>query len=272
MNLRSIQITNFSFRNFSKRFGIFVVPILLFQNCYLNPVVYDLLNPAEKEENPAALSLLGLGPSAMIVTGQIFSGPSGVSGATVRIFGSTDPTNVSTTDSAGRFKLIGSEGTMNLQVEFSGTTFTIELFVTPIAVSLISISNSSFTVLNLGMYSSSLGNVSFFDLTSSNPYNGLIVSNNPIYTATIGNDFNFSFSENLEVPSDANQWRIDNILISPTLSYFSTSVSGNQVDIQVNPGSYSFQTYTITLLPGIKSLSGKSLKQTMMQFQISFLP
>ncbi|WP_108960746.1 hypothetical protein [Leptospira ellinghausenii] len=271
MNLRSIQISNFSFLNFSKRFGIFVVPFLLIQNCYFNPFVYDLLNPVEKEENPAVLSLLGLGPSTFYVTGQLMFAGTGVSGATVRISGTSDLTNVSTTDSAGRFKLISSEGKMTLEVDVSGTKFTIELSVTPPLVTLVSISNTSFTVFNLGASPSSLGDVTYLDITSSMPYEGLIVAN-ANYGMTISSGFSFNFSETLESPSDADTWRNENFLISPPLSFLSTSVGGNNVIFQVNSGSYLPETdYYLTLLPGIKSASGKSMKPTIIRFRIGAL-
>ncbi|MBL0955980.1 MAG: hypothetical protein IBJ01_14545 [Leptospira sp.] len=271
MNLRSNQITNFSLRNFSKRFGIFIVPILLFQNCYLNPFVYDLLNPVEKEENPAALSLLGLGPSTFYVTGQLMVAGTGVSGATVRISGSSDPTNVSTTDSAGRFKLIGSIGTMTLDVDVSGTKFTIELSVTPLLVTLVSISNSSFTVFNLGASPSSASDVTYLDITSSMPYEGLVVTNGN-YMATVSSGFSFNFSETLESPSNPDTWRDENFLISPSLSFLSTSVGGNNVIFQVNNGTYLSDTdYYLTLLSGIKSITGKSMKPTVIRFRIGAL-
>ncbi|TGL17660.1 hypothetical protein EHQ42_09115 [Leptospira levettii] len=271
MNLSSIQLPNFSFRNLRKRFYIFVIPILLFQNCYLNPFVYDLLNPVEKEENPAALSLLGLGPTTFYVTGQLMVAGTGVSGATVRISGSTDPTNVSTTDSAGRFKLIGSIGTMTLEVDVSGTKFTIELSVTPLAVTLISISNSSFTVFNLGASPSSASDVTYLDITSSMPYEGLIVSNGN-YMATVSSGFSFNFSETLESPSNPDTWRDENFIIFPSLTFLSTSVGGNNVIFQVNSGTYLPETdYYLTLQPGIKSVSGKSIKLTIIRFRIGAL-
>ncbi|XDD46012.1 carboxypeptidase-like regulatory domain-containing protein [Leptospira sp. WS39.C2] len=272
MNFIFLHLRSHFKQNVSKGMLLLLVPFLFLQNCYLNPFVYDLLNPVEKEEDSAFLSLLGLGPSSFIVTGQLISLGSVVSGATVKIADSTDITNQSITDSAGRFKLIGSAGNMTLEVDHLGTVFRIGLSVTPPIVTLNSISNSSYSVISLEAYSSILGDISFLDLTSSNPYNGLNVTDNTIYSATIGNDFLFVFSDNLEIPSDADAWRATNFIFTPSINFYSTAVSGNQAQIQVDTGSYMFGTYTLTLMPGIKSTSGNSLRATVIQFQINHLP
>ncbi|MCW7479641.1 hypothetical protein [Leptospira kanakyensis] len=251
-------------------FLIFFLPF--FSNCYLNPVVNGILNPAEEENSNSTLGLLGLGSSAIIVTGQLMSIGAGVSGATVRIAGSTDVTNQSITDIAGRFKLIGTTGSMTLEVNHISTTFTIEILVTPPIVTLVSISNSSYTVMKLEAYSSSIGNPTFFDLTSSMPFEGLNVNDNTTYTGTIGSGFIFNFSENLALPSNSNAWGNENFAISPSLTFMSTSVVNKNVTISVDSGTYAMQTYTLTLLPGIISESGKSIKPTVIRFQVSYLP
>ncbi|MCW7479642.1 carboxypeptidase-like regulatory domain-containing protein [Leptospira kanakyensis] len=244
---------------------------MLLGNCYFNPFVNGILNPTEEENNNSTLGLLGLGPSSIIVTGQLISLGAGVSGATVKIADSTDTTNQSVTNSAGRFKLVGSAGTMTLEVDHLGTVFRIELSVTPPIVTLNSISNSTYTVYNLEAYSSSLGDISFLDLTSSMPYNGLVVAN-ANYAITVGSGFSFFFTENLELPSDNNSWRNENFLISPALSLYSASVASNNVNFAIDSLSYLPQNdYTLTLMPGIKSTTGKSMKPTTIRFRIGAL-
>lgn len=258
-------------KNISKGICLLLFPIMMFQNCYLNPFVYDLLNPIEKEDQTAALSLLGLVPSSFGITGQLMSNGVAVSGASIRISGSTETSASSTTDSSGRFRLIGPTGTISLVVDHMGTIFKIELSVTPPNVTVLSIENSGYSLLNLEVYPSSSESPTYLDLTLSIPYEGLIIDNSN-YVATVSPGFTFYFSEEIELPSDYDLWRDQNFLISPSLGFNSVSIGSNQVIIQVNSGTYISQTdYYLTLLPGIRATSGKSLKTTLIRFRIGAL-
>lgn len=249
-------------------FYVLFFPLVLLQNCYYNPVVYDLLNPIQEEDQSGLLGILGLVPSSLGITGQLMLNGAAVSGASVRIVNSSEE---SITDSAGRFNLIGSSGTNNIEVNHNGTIFTIEISVLPPIITIISISNSSYSVFNLEPYDSSVGIPSYLELTSSIPYDGLFVDDGNFFPL-LSSGFSFNFSEELEIPSDFDAWRMENFLVSENLGYGSTNITNSSVTIQINNGTYSADTdYTLILMPGIRSVSGKTVKPTYIRFRIGAL-
>ncbi|TGL25909.1 hypothetical protein EHQ46_00045 [Leptospira yanagawae] len=250
---------------------IFFLPFLLAQNCYYNPVVYDLLNPIKSEDQAAFLSLLGLVPRSFRITGQLMSNGSAVSEATVRVSGSNDSSASSTTDTSGRFQLNAPTGTVTLEVDHMGTVFKIELSITPPIAAIVSIENSTYSVINLEVYPSNAESPTYLELTFSMPYDGLQIDEFNFF-GTVSSGFEFQFSEAIELPSDNDIWRAQNFIITPSLSFNSTAISGSTVDIMVDNGSYIPETdYYLTIMPGIKSTSGKSVKMTVIHFYVGAL-
>ncbi|MBM9592418.1 hypothetical protein JWG41_20105 [Leptospira sp. 201903075] len=250
--------------------GLLLLSFSLFQNCYFNPVVNGFLNPlAEEDNNAAYLGILGLAPSSYGITGQLKSNGSAVVGAVVSVV-SPQSELTSTTDSGGRFHVIGKPGPIELQVNHSGTIFKIEILIMPPTVSLVSIGNSSYTVSNLEAYTSTTNAPVYLDIANSIPYDGMYIDFTNIQAISGG--FMFSFTEELEEPSDQFLWVAENFVVNPSITLNSPGLMGSAVSIMIDSGTITANTiYNLTLNSGIKSVSGKSLKPTNIQFRVGVL-
>lgn len=270
--MKFINFEMISYIRLKKGIGLLLLSISFFQNCYLNPVVNGILSPAKEEENNSFLGLLGITPSSFGITGQLKSNGVAVSGAVVKVINPTSDSATSNTDVGGRFYVIGKPGTLELQVDHSGNIFTIEILVMPPNANLVAIGNASYTVSNLETYFSTSDIPVYFDLVSSRPYDGLIITDSN-YSPILGAGFYFQFSEDLETVGDYDLWRDQNFILSPTIVLGSVGVSPNALYIMVPMNYYNTETdYVLTLMPGIRSVSGKVLKQTPIRFRIESLP
>ncbi|TGK51704.1 carboxypeptidase regulatory-like domain-containing protein [Leptospira kanakyensis] len=245
-----------------------IIFLPFFSDCYFNPVVNGILNPLEEEKNSGAfLGLLGFAPTTFGITGQLKTNDGiAVVGATIQIAGSDS--NKTVTNEAGRFHLTGPAGSLQLQVNHNGTEFKLEILVMPPIAHLVSIENSGYTVSNLETYPTTSEIPSYFDLVSSRPYDGLIITSSN-YTSILGFGFYFKFSENLEEVGDYNLWRDQNFIVSPTIGLGILGISPDSITIVIPPENYGIQTdYVLTLMPGIRSATGKALKQPAIRFRI----
>lgn len=267
-----MKLTEFRFISvirFSKSIGLLLLSFSLFQNCFFNPVVNGLLSPLEEENNSAYLSILGLAPSSFGITGQLKSNGMAVEGAVVSIVNSTSE-STSTTDTGGRFHVIGKPGPIELQVNHSGTIFKIEILVMPPTATLVTIGNSTYKVSNLETYSSASDIPVYLDLVSSLPYDGMFIDDGNY--SSISSQFMFSFTETLEMPADQFTWVSENFLINPSITLNSPAITGSVVTIMVDSGTIGENaTYNLLLNTGIKSVTGKSIKPTIIQFRIGEL-
>ncbi|WP_165782219.1 carboxypeptidase-like regulatory domain-containing protein [Leptospira brenneri] len=241
-------------------------------NCYFNPIVNGFLNPLEEEKNSGVFwGLLGIPSTEFNITGQLKSNAGvAVVNASIKIKGSESLT--STTNDAGRFHITGPSGSIQLEVNDNGTKFTLDLLVMPPMVSLVTIGNSSYTITNLESYPATSEIPSYFDLVASLPYEGLVIIDED-YMSIFGTGFYFKFSEDLETVADYDQWAAQNFIVSPTISFGSVANSTNAIIIGVAMNTFTIQTdYTLTLMPGIRSVSGKSIKSNTIRFRIESLP
>ncbi len=256
------------------RIPILIGFVFLFSstNCYLNPVVNGILNPVEDENGAGTfLGLLGFAPSSFRITGQLKTN-SGVAvvGATIQIAGSDS--NKTVTNEAGRFQLIGTAGSLQLQVIDNGTEFKLEILVMPPIANIVSIENSGYTVSNLEIYPTTSEIPSYVDLVISRPYEGLVITDSN-YSSVLGGGFYFKFSEDLETVGDYNLWRDQNFILSPTIGLSTVGVLANEIIILVPMNNYNIQTdYVLTLMSGIRSVTGKVLKQSPIRFRIESVP
>lgn len=270
MNLSSIQLPKFSFRNLRKRFYIFVIPILLFQNCYLNPFVYDLLNPNIDEENKSGF-LLGLSglSSSIYVTGIIRNG-SGVAQVNKEYTVVSSDGNVfgvdssGTTDKSGRFYVSIGQGDTKISVTELGealVTFTIN--VSGPMIQLKTVDPVSYEIESLFMYSPGNKPVSF-DLVSTSPANNeSYFGFNPNLTLTFSDaipEWDFSTLSNLVT---------NNIMVSPaSMSIMSPSLSPpNTIILMTNVSVYSTE-YTVQIGPGFYSATNVPLTPRSVKFTL----
>ncbi|MCW7468647.1 hypothetical protein [Leptospira kanakyensis] len=238
-------------------------------NCYFNPLVNDLLNPkVEESDSSALLGLAGGSASTVSITGQIKKLGVSLVGVEVSLgttsFSSKN-TNSSTTNTAGRFYLNIPTGPATLQFSDGGTLVTIQLMVTPMGATVGFINNSSYSVQSLDVYVLGEEPV-YLELTSSMPYDGLLVDNSN-YGTTINGNLVFKFSEFLEMPSNSALWTAENIIVNPSIGFEYTSISKDNVTIVLAGGSLPpFTPFTITLNSSIKSETGKSIRPTTIRF------
>lgn len=247
-------------------------------NCYLNPLVNELLNPKVEETDPSALLGLavGIGGQSVFVniSGQIKK--AGIALGNVEIkamdpsFSAKSQTNSSTTNSAGRFYLSISTGFQSLQFSDAGTIVNILLQVTPFSATVLTVDNSGYQIQSLDVYNLGTEAPVYLELVSSLPYDGLLIDNGNF--SLISGGFAFTFSEDIEMPSNQTLWVAENFIVDPAITLLSPSISKNNVQIMINNGDFTaFTPYTITLNTGIKSVTGKSIKPTTIQFVVGGL-
>lgn len=253
---------------------IFVCFVILFSmtNCYFNPLVFDLLNPTEAKDNSTSLlSLTGFSNQATTVsiTGQIKKAGIAFANAEIKVVDSPlslkkNQTNSSTTNSAGRFYLNISTGFATLQFADAGTIVNIDINVTPFSATAISINNLNYQIQNLDVYEIGTEAPTYLELVLSMPYDGMFIDD--ANYSMISSSFQFGFSEDIATPSDQFLWMTENFIINPQIALQTPSISKNNVAVILS-GSVSQTTgYTLTLNSGIKSVTGKSIKPSTIQF------
>lgn len=260
-------------RILSKGICIFLLPFLMFQNCYLNPFVYDLLNPMLEEEKKAGLLdgglLLALNgfSSSLYITGVIRNG-SGIAQinkeysviASESIADSIGLTG--NTESSGRFFLPIGQGNTTIRVTDAGealVTFTLNVSG-PGMVSVTSIDPPEYEIDSLFPYDPTNKPV-FFDIISSTPEN-----NGTAYFSTTTITLTFSDTlpnwEFTELESIIN----NNIIVSPSsITFGSPAVSGNQISIIAMVSVFDI-LYTMQIGPGIYSVKGTPVTPTTIRF------
>ncbi|TGL51405.1 hypothetical protein EHQ59_10925 [Leptospira kemamanensis] len=256
-----------------KVFFVLLFPLFLLQNCYYNPVVYDLLNPIIEGDEKAGLFpgglLLALGrqPSSFAISGIIRNSAGEVltdKEFTVTASDSTEAglDNSGIIDSVGRFYMNIGLGYTTIHVTDLGEnifTFTLNVngqgFITVTAND-----SSEYVVENLVPYDPN-NKPLFFDLTSSTPAN-----NGTAYTP--GPNIILNFSDTLpnwelsELQSIIN----NNVIVTPSsITFGSTAVSGNQLTIMAMVSVFDIQ-YTMEIGPGIYSAKGTPVTPTTIRF------
>ncbi|TGK81428.1 hypothetical protein EHQ24_08905 [Leptospira noumeaensis] len=269
MNLRFLQLPFFPFHQLTKGICILLVPFLMFQNCYFNPVVNGILNPKVEESDSSALLGLagGLGGSASTVsiTGQIKKLGVSLVGVDVSLgtpLFSSKNTISSTTNTAGRFYLDIPTGSATLQFSDGGTLVTIQLMVTPIGATVGFINNSSYSVQNLDVYVLGSEPPVYLELLSSMPFDGAVINSSNYYDFVPDGRFLFTFSEEVDYEASSSA----SFIINPSLDELTIDFSKENVYILPSFSLSPNQFYTITLNSGIKSLTGKSNRPTTIQF------
>ncbi|MBM9592420.1 Ig-like domain-containing protein [Leptospira sp. 201903075] len=240
-------------------------------------MVNELLNPEVKEENTSALLGLTGGFNnqsiAVSITGQIKSLGVPVSNAGLQLIGPSLSTQTkattSTTNTFGRFYLNVFTGPVTLQLTDISTIVNIQLEVTPTSLTVISIDHSEYKISNLEVYDLGVEPPTYLELLFSIPYDGMLVDENNINL--FGENLTFAFSEDLEMPGDLSTWAIENVSISPSIVVSTASISNSDALIYLNNEFDAYTNYTLTLNSGIKSISGKSLKPTTIQFRVDDL-
>ncbi|EMY68972.1 hypothetical protein [Leptospira vanthielii] len=213
-------------------------------NCYLNPIVNNLLDPKVEEDSS---SLLGM------------------------IAGLANQTNSTTTNTSGRFYLETSMGLVSLQFTDNGTIVNIQLNVSRTSVTVLSIDKANYIVQSLDVYEIGVEPPPSLELLFSMPYEGLYIDSNN-FAITIGSGSQFIFSENLETPSDPFLWAAENIVVFPPILLQNNTILNNTVLLTIdNQTILPSTTYTVTLNSGIRSETGKMLKPTTFQFKVGTL-
>ncbi|TGL35708.1 carboxypeptidase-like regulatory domain-containing protein [Leptospira perdikensis] len=265
----------FSYLQMKKGIGLLLLSFSLFQNCYFNPIVNGILNPKVEEADTSALLGLagGFGSQAVTVsiTGQIKKLGTAFANTEVSLinpsFTSKNNANSSTTDSAGRFSLNVPTGSATLQFSDAGTPVNIQIEVSQTAAKILFIDNTNFTIQNLDVYVLGVEPPVYLELISSIPYDGLLIDDSNYSTITMGG-FKFKFSEDLEYPSNQSVWLAENFITNPTIGFEFPSISKSDVTIVLSSSLSPLTPYTITLNSGIKTVAGKSIKQTTIQFLV----
>ncbi|WP_246835848.1 hypothetical protein [Leptospira meyeri] len=261
------------------RFKISIRLLLLmfsfFQNCYFNPVVNGILNPVEKKED-SSLAALGLvGPDGqsitVSITGQIKKLGIAFANTEIKVIGSTfstkDLVNSSTTNTAGRFYLNVPTGLVALQFSDSGTIVNIRMNITPFSATITSIDNLNYSIQNLDVYVPGAEPPVYLELVSSSPYDGLLIDDSN-YSLITSSGFKFTFSEDVEYPSNLPQWLAENFITNPSIGFETAIISKNDVTLILSSSLTQFTPYTMTLNPGIKTVAGKTIKQTTILFLV----
>lgn len=258
-------------RIFSQKFLILVILFLNFANCYFNPFVQSVVSPVEKDSNDIfpALFLLSLSESFFVisVSGQLRDNNGAAEPSiALKVISRTNQIDgldsVATTDLAGRFYMKLSSGTTQIALTKAGSpyyTFTLSITSNDIRVTEMNGNPAGAEVSGFVTYDP--GNPpSFFELTSSSPTNNSIL---PIAPSSLI----FNFSDLLEVPEESfSVWFASNILTSPPFSVESVGIAGSTISAMPYGFGSETTTYTITLGPGIRSQSGKTLTPRTLSF------
>lgn len=264
----------------SKGIVILFVPFLLFQNCYLNPFVYELLNPKLEDEKKGGLFdgglLLALNgvTTTIYITGVIRNGSGdaqvnkeySVIASESNNFG-TDSSG--TTDSTGRFFLGIGPGDTTVRVTELGedlVTFTLNLggpdFIAVKNVNPINYEIGSFIPYN------PTSKPTLFELVSTSPANNeTYVGMSPNLTLTFSDslpEWNFSTLTTLVA---------NNVLVTPSgMSLLSPSLSPpNTIIIMTNVSTYDIE-YTVQIGPGFYSANGIPLTPRSVKFRLETPP
>ncbi|TGL56838.1 carboxypeptidase-like regulatory domain-containing protein [Leptospira jelokensis] len=247
-------------------------PIILFfsltlSNCYFNPLVNSLLNPAETEENSLlpGLSLLSISgaPYAISLTGQIRN----ENGATVNdaLLTVTSRSNdldgldaSATTDAGGRFFIRLATGTTTFAVtqdESPYFTFTLRVN-SPTDIQVVDIRDNSFPVEVSSFFPFDPGNQpSFFEMVTSNPYHNEIRVTSP-------EGFEFYFTEDVfgPEPNQEAQWLSENLTVVPSITFGPVTNSTSSFYVEIS-NLTNGATYQITLNSSLRS-SGSGIPLT----------
>ncbi|TGM46586.1 carboxypeptidase regulatory-like domain-containing protein [Leptospira biflexa] len=250
---------------------IFSFSFLIFANCYFNPLVNSIVSP-EKPEDADPLTITGiaaamLSPQIVQITGQIVdaNGLAVVNG-NLTILTRTNPidglSESFSLNSAGRFFIQLSTGETRIRVDQSS----VELFTFTFTISgpgMISISNKSLTgpeILNLEFYQTGF-TPSYFDILSMNPFDKATFTTWP---STI----QISFSEDLELPSNMQNFLDANVFTSPTITMdgSGSSIINNNILEIWNSSGFQIGANTYSFGSGILSISGKKLSPRTITF------
>ncbi|TGM46083.1 hypothetical protein [Leptospira vanthielii] len=247
-------------------------------NCYLNPIVNNLLDPKVEEDSSSLLGMIaGLAnqTNTVRISGQIKKGGSALADVQIKIldpsFSAKNQTNSTTTNTSGRFYLETSMGLVSLQFTDNGTIVNIQLNVSRTSVTVLSIDKANYIVQSLDVYEIGVEPPPSLELLFSMPYEGLYIDSNN-FAITIGSGSQFIFSENLETPSDPILWAAENIVVFPPILLQNNTILNNTVLLTIdNQTIKPSTTYTVTLNSGIRSETGKMLKPTTFQFKVGTL-
>lgn len=259
----------------------------LFGNCYFNPLVNGILNPVEEKDDPMGMIALGIAgtfsnaPSQYVVTGQILSYGMPDDGLTLNVISSSsEPKNLpqsTSTDLGGRFYLLTSLGVTEISVvQTEGGEevyrFRLDIGINSIALTEL-MTGTSYTITDLELQIP--GNtIEYFDLVSSYPSDNMTL---PFAPESMMMLFSESLtSELLGMDSQGLlSWWNNNIIITPSIYVTSVMINSEEgqppKDVSGYWSTQSIQNnidYTITLLPGIRSVTGKVLKSKIIRFRV----
>lgn len=254
-------------------FCVFIFPLVLLQNCYYNPFVYDLLNPIIEGDEKAGLFpgelLLALGrqPGSFAISGIIRNGSGTAQTNKAFTIISSESTEEGldtsgTTDSSGRFFIQIGQGNTTIHVTDAGedlVTFTLNLNSSGF-VSVNAVDPPEYEIGGLIPYDPN-NKPLLFDLTSSTPENdGTAYFSTTTIILNFSDDLpNWEFSELETIVNN-------NLIVTPsTITFGSTAVSGNQLTIMAMVSVFDIQ-YTMQIGPGIYSVKGTPVTPTTIRF------
>lgn len=249
---------------------LFFLCIVGFQNCYYNPVVYSLLNPAADEDDKVGILNFGL------ILGQTSGKKSFHISGVIRNNSGTAQTNKSftitskesnepgldesgTTDNSGRFFLnLGLGATKIKVVEESEPLVSFTLNVGPDSntISVTEIDPPQYQVGGFITYDPN-NKPSFFEVIGTSPGNN---NQNANFS-----DLIVSFSEDLETIPDETLWLNSNIVVSPSINFLSSSFSAKSFQVMID-GYVGSTNYEILFKDSIKSANGKSISPYKINF------
>lgn len=249
---------------------LFFLCIVGFQNCYYNPVVYSLLNPAADEDDKVGILNFGL------ILGQTSGKKSFHISGVIRNNSGTAQTNKSftitskesnepgldesgTTDNSGRFFLnLGLGATKIKVVEESEPLVSFTLNVGPDsgAISVSEVDPPEYQISGFIPYDPN-NKPSFFEVIGTSPGNN---NQNANFS-----DLIVSFSEDLETIPDETLWLNSNIVVSPSINFLSSSFSAKSFQVMID-GYVGSTNYEILFKDSIKSANGKSISPYKINF------
>ncbi len=254
---------------------LFFLCIVGFQNCYYNPVVYSLLNPATDEDDKVGILNFGL------ILGQTSGKKSFHISGVIRNNSGTAQTNKSftitskesnepgldesgTTDNSGRFFLnLGLGATKIKVVEESEPLVSFTLNVGPDSntISVTEVDPPQYQVGGFITYDPN-NKPSFFEVIGTSPGNKDTVIGSPSLIS-------ISFSENLKSLeySEFENLVHTNLIPDPPFSFSSITLETKSfylMPIGINENT----NYTLEIKPGFISESGKSLNPYKFEFRV----
>jgi len=269
MKTQGLQHTLFS------KIPLMAVSILFYSNCYFNPAIQSVINPATSESGGAgALALLAGGGSSIAgasfqVSGQLKSNNTNLTNANLTVVSSgatsvrfTPISTSTTTNGIGKFLLQLPVGKTIVSVSSSGVNTTnFELSISSDGVATLSSNATPFTISSLSSHP--LGTVvdltteeitspTFF-LVSSIPANG---TTNAIVNQNFQTDVTLVFNKTIDITTITTG--SVTTASGPTITVFGGQQNGTTALFRMNT-VFVNTVYSFSLSSAIKDLDGNSL-------------